>query len=434
MKPFYWIMWFIVGTMQRAYYKRMYLSGLKNIPRNRPFILACNHPNTFLDAITMAPNTSRELSFFARSDAFNTPTKKKILGLLNMHPIYRILEGKENLYKNDETFDIGYSYLKRKKGVLIHSEGICIVEKRLRPLKKGTGRMAFNAENLENFTLNTLVVPVGFNYTYPTRFQADMIVTIGEPFPVSEFKEIYRENQARAMTLFNERLKAELQKVVIHIQERKSENLVERLHIMYRNENIDTNFPWRKSSPKRFNIEKGVADKVNRLAADNVEGHDNFDKKTKEYFQSLKKAGTTDEEVARRGRDFGLNIAVALLLLPMALQGLIMHGWMVRASDWIARKTAGVTAFYAAVRVGSFMVLNIIQALLLMIPLFIIFDKWAFLVYLTGPVAGYIAIHFIEALRRIRSSARFFMMKDGKNKKSKLYLQRKEIIDFVNNL
>jgi 1-acyl-sn-glycerol-3-phosphate acyltransferase len=59
-----------------------------------------------------------------------------------MFPVYRVSEGVENLNSNYETFK-GCKTLFRKKGiVLIFSEGKCINEWHLRPLKKGTARLA----------------------------------------------------------------------------------------------------------------------------------------------------------------------------------------------------------------------------------------------------------------------------------------------------
>ena len=57
---------------------------------------------------------------------------------MNMFPVYRISEGAENLENNYDTFESCKEIFKKNGIVLIFSEGRCINEWRLRPLKKGT--------------------------------------------------------------------------------------------------------------------------------------------------------------------------------------------------------------------------------------------------------------------------------------------------------
>ncbi len=49
--------------------------------------------------------------------------------------------------------------------IIIHPEGLCVNEKRVRPLRKGIGRIAFGAEEENNWNLNLKIVPVALNYT-----------------------------------------------------------------------------------------------------------------------------------------------------------------------------------------------------------------------------------------------------------------------------
>ena len=62
-----------------------------------------------------------------------------------MLPVYRVSEGVENLENNYTTFDACQKIFKKNKIVLIFSEGRCINEWHLRPLKKGTARLALTA-------------------------------------------------------------------------------------------------------------------------------------------------------------------------------------------------------------------------------------------------------------------------------------------------
>ena len=66
-------------------------------------MLVANHPNSFLDAVLIGAAIHRPTHFLARGDAFNHKTAAKILSSLNMLPVFRLSEGKENLLKNTVT-------------------------------------------------------------------------------------------------------------------------------------------------------------------------------------------------------------------------------------------------------------------------------------------------------------------------------------------
>src|SRR5690349_10663356 len=112
------------------FYRRIDFRGLENVPKTGPIILACNHPNSFLDALMVGTYTNRRIYFLARSDVFNTPLKRWILEQASMLPVYRLQEGMENLDKNKTTFSKCFEILDRDAMILIFSEGLCIQELR----------------------------------------------------------------------------------------------------------------------------------------------------------------------------------------------------------------------------------------------------------------------------------------------------------------
>ena len=100
-------------------------------------LLACNHPNSFLDSIIIDTLFKEDVWSLARGDAFKKPFLK-ILAALKILPVYRPSEGVENLSENYKTFDACIEILRRNGVITIFSEGKCINEWHLRPLKKGT--------------------------------------------------------------------------------------------------------------------------------------------------------------------------------------------------------------------------------------------------------------------------------------------------------
>ncbi len=176
-----------------------------------PALLAANHPNSFLDAIILASTFRQPIYSLARGDAFASPLYNKLLLALNMLPVYRISEGSENLHHNYDTFSKVNKLLSEDRVVLIFSEGLCKNEWHLRPLKKGTARIAFAAWQ-DGFEVE--VLPVGLNYSSFYRFGKSVIVNFGNPISSAEFNS---DSSGAAIRKFNSRLTTELGQLVYEI-------------------------------------------------------------------------------------------------------------------------------------------------------------------------------------------------------------------------
>jgi 1-acyl-sn-glycerol-3-phosphate acyltransferase len=177
-----------------------------------PLLIAANHPNSFLDAIVLASIFKSTIYSLARGDAFIGKMTNKIFAALNMLPVYRVSEGTENIENNYTTFDACQKLFEQNKIVLIFSEGRCINEWHLRPLKKGTARLAINAwEN--NIPLK--VLPLGINYSSFRFYGKNLILNFGTIISKKDM-EGYLSN-GRSIKEFNERLQSQLEKLVYEI-------------------------------------------------------------------------------------------------------------------------------------------------------------------------------------------------------------------------
>ena len=188
-------------------------------------LLACNHPNSFLDSIIIDTLFEETVWSLARGDAFKNPFIK-ILAALKILPVYRPSEGVENLSENYKTFDACIEILKNNGVITIFSEGKCINEWHLRSLKKGTARLAIKAWE-ENIPLT--VIPVGLNYSSFTRFGKNVFINFGEPMQ----KEDMNFNVADGLRHqeFNNLLQRELEHSVFEIQKKDKQTQKEQLEI-----------------------------------------------------------------------------------------------------------------------------------------------------------------------------------------------------------
>jgi 1-acyl-sn-glycerol-3-phosphate acyltransferase len=177
-----------------------------------PLLIAANHPNSFLDAILLCSIFKNPIYSLARGDAFKNKTINKILRSLKMFPVYRVSEGVENLEENYKTFEDCINVFKQNGIVLIFSEGKCINEWNLRPLKKGTARLAMTAWE-QGIPLE--IIPLGVNYNSFTSFGKNIILNFGE---IINSKNIgFKKEDAYGIKTqsFNATLKTVLEKLVI---------------------------------------------------------------------------------------------------------------------------------------------------------------------------------------------------------------------------
>jgi 1-acyl-sn-glycerol-3-phosphate acyltransferase len=177
-----------------------------------PLLLACNHPNSFLDSVLLDTIFKEPVWSLARGDVFKKPFYIKLLTALKILPVYRTSEGTENLSENYKTFDECIKIFKQNGVICIFSEGKCINEWHLRPLKKGTARLAVKAWD-ENIPLK--VLPVGINFSSFNLFGKNIIMNFGEI--ISRDDIVLTDADGLKHQSFNNKLQEQLEKLVIEI-------------------------------------------------------------------------------------------------------------------------------------------------------------------------------------------------------------------------
>lgn len=196
----------------RIYVKKLQTNMPDAFNLEGPLLLACNHPNSFLDAILLSAWFKKPIHSLARGDAFKNPLHAKLMALLHMHPIYRTSEGPENLGQNYQTFEICKEVFKKNGIVLIFSEGLCTNEWHLRSLKKGTARLAVSAWEAG---IPLRVLPVGYNYH--SFKSAEKIIHINFGKIIERPSNLEALSEGKKLLQFNESLKEQLQSLVYEI-------------------------------------------------------------------------------------------------------------------------------------------------------------------------------------------------------------------------
>ena len=124
------------------------------------------------------------------------------------------------------------------------------------------------------------IVPVGINYTYPSKFRKEVMINFHESFSIKELKDEYLSNPARALNSFNEKVNKSLREEVIIIEDPDNDWIAEHLLVIERNNLILPLFQWRFDTDERRMMEKVVSEKVNYLAKTSGEKLDSLKRKS----------------------------------------------------------------------------------------------------------------------------------------------------------
>lgn len=213
----------------RFFFKHIYWVDYHKVPKGKPVIFAANHPTAFVEPCIMACFADRPLYFLVRGDFFRKPLYAFFLKGLHMLPIFRKKDGGFGDLKNNlKTFSVCSEALAEGKTIMILAEGCAENEKRLRPIQKGTGRLALSTL-MQYEDLELTVVPVGVNYSDPLRWRSEVMINFGDPIPVKDYLPLYLDNAVKAVNQFTQDLESKMRKLVWHVDDEKWDEKIDQL-------------------------------------------------------------------------------------------------------------------------------------------------------------------------------------------------------------
>ena len=386
----------------RIHFRRIFISNETEIPANGPVLLACNHPNSFLDAVVIALLFKRPVNFLARSDVFKKPIAKWILTKLHLIPIYRLQEGVENIEKNKDTFRICSEILAKGEVLLIFSEGNCELEKRLRPLKKGSARIVFGAEELADWKLNIRIIPVGINYTNPTQFRTELLISFGVGFSSGSWKDSWLSDHSRTIINFNEQLKVELLQNLLIIPKKEFDPEAEALLQLCR-------------ALFKYPLLKFIFKNDNRLKIEQKLLKSYF---AKESTAQINRYSAFNNSSAQAGLSLKAAIpkihkySTALLLIGFipAIIGFILHALPLAATILITKKSVKDPKFKSSVIFGIGAIITYLWYLFLGLLLFAL-NGWLVLLLIIPPYLNLICLIWWELIQQRRNRLQFIIFK-----------------------
>jgi 1-acyl-sn-glycerol-3-phosphate acyltransferase len=206
----------------RLYFQKLCVTGRENIPGTGRIIFTANHQNALLDALAIIFTNKYQTVYLARADLFRNPFMARIMRFLKIMPVYRLRDGKDTMGENEDTFDTAASLLASGGCIGIMPEGNHHGHKRLRTLKKGFGRIALRAEELNMTSEGIKIVPVGLNFSDISGFRGELVVNYGKPIEVAEYLELYRQSPQRGINALREHLAVSLGSLILNVKDEEN--------------------------------------------------------------------------------------------------------------------------------------------------------------------------------------------------------------------
>jgi len=400
-------------VFHRLFYRRFTVIGYEKIPANTPVIFAPNHQNALMDALAVLFAARRPVAFMARADIFKKPFIAKILNFLKILPIYRIRDGYAELGRNQEVFDTTVEVLKSNMPLCILPEGNHEGCKRLRPLKKGIFRIAFQAEESAGYNLNLHIVPVGIDYSDYYHAGADLVVVFGTPIRIADYFDIYRENEQKAINTLVGVLSESMRSLIIHIPEENYE-LTNTISEMYEPNVWDTcntnRHPYNKLTIRQY-----IVHKITEVFTAHPEKAAEIGEVIRRYKSKLAAAGLHDCQFVQKHPRFlwlFIETVLTILLLPLYLYGVVLNFIPYKIAESMASRVKDPN-FRTSIMLGVGQLLFPIYHLLL-IALFCIFTKVLALKILFAvslPVSAFFALHLHVHIKKLWIKLRVLWMR-----------------------
>lgn len=321
MNPILYILYYFFKWLVRfttwVFYRKITVIGERHHHSRNPCILVSNHPGTMLDPLNVAIRVNAEIKFLANASLFRNPVAGWLLRQLYCIPIERYQDTGGKPLDNAASFDQATKHLTGKGCLYVAPEGSSFVERRLRKLKTGTARIAFDAEKRNNWQLGLTILPTGLNYTDPTKFRSELLVVFGNPIRVADFREMHEADPVNAVYCLTEAIGEHIGELIIDCEDGHQDELLHRLETILQNEKPIP--PAERLHRARLRLVKLKGWKESETTS-----YEAFSESVFTYFEKIKSLKISDLQVAQAEVSGATPLALAATF-PIFLAGWLSH-------------------------------------------------------------------------------------------------------------
>ncbi len=408
--------------------RKIYIYNAEVLKKDRPIILASNHPTAFLEPCILACFLASPIHYVVRADFFKTPFISKIMHSLHLIPIYRKTNAQySDLKQNFELIAGMQHHLNKNNVLMVLVEGSASIKKHLRPIQKGVARIAFGT--YENFNRDDIeIIPVGVNFDYPTQFRLTTMIGLGEPLLLKHYMATYKNNKAKAINELIKDIRRNIQNNMIHLNDiEQDETLLEQWLVIHRNEHPCPRFPIFSRDAEVLQSEQKIANRINELT---TEEKMEIKEKTEHYFSQLQKKHLLDIALKRDASTY--KIILFLLGLPFFIIGYLLNALPFWVGKKIATQKAKKIQYFIPI---MWAIWNITYLFYFFILLFLacLMKNWiAISMILVMPLLVYFSVIFAEEWQEWKAIRKKYRLTDSEI--MALKTQRNIILSYFRHL
>lgn len=414
----------IATVALRWFYRDVEIDGIDRVPRTGPVLLTVNHPNALVDVLAVATAIPRRITFTGKAVLFDNPFLRVFLPLMGFVPLKRVKDeaqhdpaAKVDASRNADAFRAILDALAAGGAVLIFPEGISHNDPALAPLKTGAARIALQARD-DRGIRDLAIVPIGLTFEEKWRPRTRIFVHIGEPIAMSAWpassESRHTDQLARELTAA---IDARLRAITLNFPTAdEAERLLGVARLLAGV--FDDPRPLGSPDPplgdqmRIIRRIEAVRDQLPPEAASSVR---RFLDRLEGLRVALARRAIVPNEVnlspkLRHGAVFAIReLAVVMLLGPIALWGRLNHWIPLELSMWIARRrsTSPEDPAMNTLVIGLLFTLVAYAAQTMFVHHFA-GGRWAALYLLSLPAAATWDLRFRDRMRRARQRMRTY--------------------------
>jgi glycerol-3-phosphate O-acyltransferase / dihydroxyacetone phosphate acyltransferase len=302
-----------IGVSFWVYFRRIVFINKENLKAKGPLLILSNHPNTLMDPLMTLYRLRERASLLANYSLFKNPITNWLLSRLYCIPIQRPKDVMGQIPKNDESFKKCDDHLTAGGSIYIAAEGTSFIERHIRNFKTGAARIAFSAENKNDFKLDLKVLLVGITYTNPLKFRGDVALEMSDLIDVAPWRESYEKDPRTAIQDLTQYLENEMKNLVIHCRDVEEDAFLLKAETILQHEK-------QKNTEGAFRQGQVLLTALNDIETSNPDKFINFKIDIESYYKKLNTLNINDLDV-KKFRP--LSILTFILGLPIFVYGLL---------------------------------------------------------------------------------------------------------------
>lgn len=396
----------LTGIFRRVlhvFFRRIETEGAEKVPRAGPVLFVGNHPNALVDPLLLLCFAPRPVAFLAKAPLFRMFLVGSFVRAFESIPVYRRQDSADDVVRNRETFDAAARLLARGGAIGLFPEGVSHDEPKLMPLKTGAARIALEAAARGTAPA---IVPFGIYYTRKGAFRSSALVLFGDALAVASVPaDAAGEPPRESVLALTDRVAESLSALTLQGETREALDVIRKAERILSADAI----PLAEELDRRRRFVEGarvlaLRDPA-RLAA--------LESKVARFEAERRAAGLSLTDLAPKSLGAGALLRLAgrnlgaLLLLPIAVLGAIVHFPAYRLTGFLARRFAGEPDLRATGKVVASILLYPATWALAAIAAFRVGGVGASVAALVIlPVSAWAALAFAEALDAVLGRAR----------------------------